>query len=251
MMPHLRCWAADVTPRSHYHTNSNVCLICMSSHPERRRRRIGGGMEDGDSDLLADEQEEEPIVNLEQYQGPLAEFLALDTTRRQVRRMIKSFLQDYRDPVSNSAVYVLAIDRMVKTNATSLEINYFHLSRTVPILAIWLADEPDTLLELFNEETRAIVIESYPEYHRISTDIYVRIARLPVVDTLRELRQTHLNILVKVEGVVVRRTAVFPQLRMVKYNCVKCGILMGQSTAWMLRWSLLSVGGHIANNQLF
>ena len=41
----------------------------------------------------------------------------------------------------------------------------------------------------------------------------MRMTDLPVKDSLRELRQTHLNCLVKVSGVVTRRTSVFPQLK--------------------------------------
>lgn len=37
----------------------------------------------------------------------------------------------------------------------------------------------------------------------------------------------HLNALIKVSGVVTRRTGVFPQLRYVKYNCSRCGFILG------------------------
>ena len=40
-------------------------------------------------------------------------------------------------------------------------------------------------------------------------------------------RQFHLNKMVKVSGVVTRRTGVFPQLQMVKFDCLKCGHLLG------------------------
>ena len=39
--------------------------------------------------------------------------------------------------------------------------------------------------------------------------------------------QTHLNALINVVGVVTRRTAVFPQLKVVHFTCVKCGSLVG------------------------
>ena len=41
----------------------------------------------------------------------------------------------------------------------------------------------------------------------------MRIADLPVSDNLRDIRQQHLNALIKVTGVVTRRTSVFPQLK--------------------------------------
>lgn len=40
-------------------------------------------------------------------------------------------------------------------------------------------------------------------------------------------RQHHLNSLVKFKGVVTRRTGVFPQLQMVKFNCNRCGHILG------------------------
>ncbi len=40
-------------------------------------------------------------------------------------------------------------------------------------------------------------------------------------------RQEHLNKLVRVSGVVTRRTGVFPQLQQVKYDCSKCGFVLG------------------------
>lgn len=37
----------------------------------------------------------------------------------------------------------------------------------------------------------------------------------------------HLNALVKVGGVVTRRTAIYPQLKMVMFDCTKCGYRVG------------------------
>jgi DNA replication licensing factor MCM2 len=43
-----------------------------------------------------------------------------------------------------------------------------------------------------------------------------------VLDKLRDLRQMHLNVLVRLGGVVVRRSGVNPQMKIVRYKC-KCG----------------------------
>lgn len=40
-------------------------------------------------------------------------------------------------------------------------------------------------------------------------------------------RQVHLDQLIKLAGVVTRRTGVFPQLQEVKFNCTKCGYVLG------------------------
>lgn len=40
-------------------------------------------------------------------------------------------------------------------------------------------------------------------------------------------RQIHLNTMIRIGGVVTRRTGVFPQLQQVKYDCNKCGAILG------------------------
>ena len=40
-------------------------------------------------------------------------------------------------------------------------------------------------------------------------------------------RAFHLNGLVRVRGVVTRRTGVFPQLKLVMFDCAKCGHTLG------------------------
>ena len=40
-------------------------------------------------------------------------------------------------------------------------------------------------------------------------------------------RHFHLNQLVRVDGVVTRRTGVYPQLQRTFYDCMKCGAVLG------------------------
>lgn len=48
-----------------------------------------------------------------------------------------------------------------------------------------------------------------------------------MLSDLRELRRSNLNKVVRVKGVVTRRTGVFPQLKYVKFDCAKCGAVLG------------------------
>ena len=83
------------------------------------------------------------------------------------------------------------------------------------------------MLEIFDEVAREVVAAKYADYHLIHDSIHVRITNLPIADSLRDLRQVHLNALIKISGVVTRRTGVFPQLKMVVFNCGKCGATVG------------------------
>ena len=59
----------------------------------------------------------------------------------------------------------------------------------------------------------------FPNYLQIKQELHVRITDIPLSDRLRDLRQGHLNSLIRVSGVVTRRTTVFPQLKAAAYDC--------------------------------
>jgi len=83
------------------------------------------------------------------------------------------------------------------------------------------------MLEIFDEVALDAIIVYFPSYKRIHSEVHVRIADLPLSLTLRDLRRSNLNNLVRVSGVVTRRTGVFPQLKYVKFDCRKCGAVLG------------------------
>ncbi|MXQ95686.1 hypothetical protein E5288_WYG018251 [Bos mutus] len=112
-------------------------------------------------------------------------------------------------------------------NRESLVVNYEDLAAREHVLAYFLPEAPAELLQIFDEAALEVVLAMYPKYDRIASRIHVRISHLPLVEELRSLRQLHLNQLIRTSGVVTSCTGVLPQLSMVKYNCNKCGFVLG------------------------
>ena len=75
-----------------------------------------------------------------------------------------------------------------------------------------------------------VILLNFPTYDQIHPEIHVRITDMPTRYSLRDLRQDQLNSLVKVGGVVTRRGGVWPMLKWVKFDCQKCGQLLGPFT---------------------
>lgn len=169
---------------------------------------------------------EEAMVNLEDFQGPLRDWVQEERVQREVQRCFRRFLTEYKDE-NGREVYPRKIDKMCRDNLNSLDVSYSHLSHSYPILAIWLTDVPKTILDLFDDVAMQVALYEFKGYDLIHDHIHVRIADLPLLDNLRDLRQIHLNALIKVSGVVTRRTNKFPQLNSVKYDCAKCGYVCG------------------------
>jgi DNA replication licensing factor MCM2 len=194
----------------------------------RHRPRRHHYDEDEDDDMMDDIMEEE--LSLEALQdvkaSSLVEWVSQHAVQRTIKREFKAFLTEYTDKHGDS-VYGSRIKALGMMNAESLEVSYDHLSSSKAILAYFLANAPGEMLKLFDEVAMDATLLHYPEYERIHSEIHVRISDLPVHYTLRQLRQTHLNCLVRVSGVVTRRSGVFPQLKYVMFDCAKCNTRLG------------------------
>jgi DNA replication licensing factor MCM2 len=164
---------------------------------------------------------EAPMVNLEQVPPQAREFLSLDLTKTEIRRQFNRFLRSYRDS-NNEPAYTNAISRMCADNLMSLDVSYFHVSITVPPLARFIVEHPDLILPLLHTELLAVAATLSPGYDSIQREVFVRIYNMPLRDKIRDLRQYHVNCLIRVWGVAIRRSGVFPQLNIAHYVC-SCG----------------------------
>ena len=108
-----------------------------------------------------------------------------------------------------------------------MPVDYAHLCATNATIAFFLTNAPQQILPIFDEVAMEVVLSGFELYDKIHDSIHVRIANLPAVEQLRDLRFIHLNTLVRVAGVVTRRSAKYPQLRYVKYKCLPCGAHIG------------------------
>ncbi|KAG0052553.1 MCM DNA helicase complex subunit [Gryganskiella cystojenkinii] len=191
-----------------------------------RRRRVH------EQDMLDDDIEDTSnmILGPEQLSDnkglPITEWVTKELTRRTIMTEFRRFLLEYVD-ANGESVYGPLIRALGESNKESLEVSYRHLSEAKSTLAYFVVNAPQEVLKMFDAIAFEVVLMEYPDYGRIHAEIHVRITDLPIISTLRDLRQADLNCLVQVTGVVTRRTGVFPQLKYVKYDCVKCGATLG------------------------
>lgn len=198
---------------------------------QRRRRRQG--QFDEDADELLDDAEIDPFTeelsleSLTDIKAPnITEWVLQPAVSRSIARELKSFLLEYTDEKGRS-VYGARIRTLGEINAESLEVSYAHLADSKAILALFLATLPAEMLKIFDIVAMEATELHYPNYLQIHQEIHVRITHFPNHLNLRDLRENSLNQLVRVSGVVTRRTGVFPQLKYVKFDCLKCGVVLG------------------------
>lgn len=98
---------------------------------------------------------------------PLREWIAQDRTRREIMTRFSRFLRRYRFPTDGPVIYPPKIRAMCSANSSSLEVSYVHLGDQAPILAIWLADVPRDMLEIFDEVLKQVVLDDFPHYNQV------------------------------------------------------------------------------------
>lgn len=196
---------------------------------QRRRRR----QYDEDADEFMGDVEIDPfneelsLESLTDIKAPsITEWIVQPAVSRSIARELKSFLLEYTDDKGRS-VYGARIRTLGEVNAESLEVSYDHLADSKAILALFLATSPTEMLKIFDIVAMEATELHYPNYSQIHQEIHVRISNFPNHLNLRDLRESNLNNLVKISGVVTRRTGVFPQLKYVKFDCLKCGVVLG------------------------
>jgi DNA replication licensing factor MCM2 len=106
-------------------------------------------------------------------------------------------------------------------------VSYLHLSVYEPILAIWVAEAPAQVLQLFHEAARTELLARRAAGAPPRRDVFVHTIKLPISDAIGDLRQSHLNALVLVAGVVTQVGPVLSLVKSVKYDCLHCGFVVG------------------------
>ncbi|KAJ2673915.1 MCM DNA helicase complex subunit [Coemansia sp. RSA 1085] len=176
---------------------------------------------------VADEERAMTLDDLKDMKGrTVAAWVSEAGPRQTIAREFRRFLLSYVDD-HGASVYGERIRQLGAANGESLELTYAHLARARPLLAYFLANAPREMLQIMDDVAMDAVLTMFPDYARIRAEIHVRVSELPTTSSLRELRQAQLNCLVRVSGVVSRRTGVFPQLKYVKFSCSKCGVVLG------------------------
>ncbi|BBN68906.1 minichromosome maintenance MCM2/3/5 family protein, partial [Prunus dulcis] len=208
---------ADFGPPRIYDDNDG-----MQSSPGRSQH--GYSREDApmtdqtDDDGYEDDDDQEAEFEMYRVQGTLREWVTRDEVQRFIAKKFKEFLLTF----VNDIEYVRLINEMC-----SLEIDYKQFIGTHLNIAIWLADAPQCVLEVMEDVAKNVVFSLHTNYKRIRQKIYVRITNWPVYDQISNIQQTHLNTMIHIGGVVTRRSGVFLQLQQVKYDCNKCGAILG------------------------
>ena len=184
-----------------------------------KRRRM---MVFGEPVLQEDEYKEmENYLSQDQIKGKESVWLQEPHTIRFIRTAFTKFIKSYKE--DGKSIYENRIIEMAQNNKQSLEVNYSHLEIKENSLAHWVIKYPEIIIPYLNDVSFELTCELFPHYSKIWKEIFVRIKDLPLPTNIRDLRCENIGHMVKLKGVLTKRTSVYPKLKTAYFNCVKCG----------------------------
>ena len=184
-----------------------------------KRRKM---MKFGEKIIEEEIEKEENYINQGNVKGNEIAWIEQPQGARYIRAAFSKFLKTYKEKGDN-IVYENRITDMSKNNKQSLEINFPHIHTANQNLSRWVLLYPDIVLPYLNDVAFELTCEIFPRYSDIYKEIFVRIKDLPILITLRNLRCEDIGHLIKIKGVITKRTNVYPKLRVAYFACVKCG----------------------------
>ncbi|ELA48172.1 hypothetical protein VCUG_00410 [Vavraia culicis subsp. floridensis] len=139
-----------------------------------------------------------------------------------IKNLFVKFLSNY-----GGRKYIKLIKTMCAENSESLMVSYTDMESFDDLLVRVLVVCAEPAIEVFDDALRVVVLGLFPNYFMIRVQVHVRVVDVPVVEELRELRNENLGCLVRIRGIVTRRSGVFPRLFLAKFICVKCRCTFG------------------------
>lgn len=126
----------------------------------------------------------ESIENLQDTKGhTVAEWVAMLGPKTEIANRFKNFLRNDVTP-SGAYLYKDKIKRMCESNLCSLEVEFTNLANKQRTLALFLPEAPLEMINIFNEVAKDLVLSMYPQYGRVTAEIFVRITDLPLIEEI-------------------------------------------------------------------
>jgi DNA replication licensing factor MCM2 len=152
----------------------------------------------------------------------LKQWLKLLINRDLIKHRFFCFLLETFNENFGSNFYCEKIYQSFFFNKKLFLISFLHLVVMDPLMAIWIIDEPHEMISIFKEAILEILYDLSKKEDSIKTDVLIKILELPICDSLKNLKNFKINTLLKIKGIVISKTNIYPFLKIFKLTCLKC-----------------------------
>ena len=137
----------------------------------------------------------------------------MENNQNQIDKVIEFIKQNYLDKIN------LALEE----DKYSIEIDFSELEKFDIDLANELLDNPENIMKIFKEALKSFDLPIESEKFEKITFRFFNLSEFRNI-RIRDLREKHLGKLIVVDGIVKRASEVRPEVYLIRFKCVKCGM---------------------------
>ncbi|CAG8734094.1 10780_t:CDS:2, partial [Acaulospora colombiana] len=140
--------------------------------PINKRRRHRVPVENQETENMEDEEDEEDYMNLEEITevkaSSVIEWVRIPAVRRGIYQQFSNFLRTYVE--DGKSVYGPRIEELTRDQLHSLNVNFQHLSKSKPVLALFLQESPEEMLKIFDEAAYNVSVQNHSGYKHLGKE---------------------------------------------------------------------------------
>lgn len=176
-----------------------------------------------DSDVNIRVDDTQPSFILADMKGHSThDWVSMAVVRGEIANRIRRFLNTFNR--ADGSNYKQLIVNVCGNNHSSIVISYDDITVADPTLALFLIDAPALMLIIFSETIFEYVLHKFPHYTRISDHMAVRIADYGGIEAISQLRNQHLDKLIRVSGIVTTSTQRLLKYKSIVFKCFRCEV---------------------------
>ena len=118
--------------------------------------------------------------------------------------------------------YIKSIKNLYLKYTKSLIISFQHIVVKDPILAIWLTEQPEKIIEIFFKTVKELIEDIFSQFFDKNFNFFIRISDLPLYNFFSVPIEIFNNSLIKIKGIVISITNSCSHISFHKLVCLKC-----------------------------
>ena len=128
----------------------------------------------------------------------------------------------FKTKFNETTIYKNQVHKMATDNLYSFNIDLDHIRQVNSEIFTMLHRDPHGILSYLDMSLFRYISGLYPLFAQHSPEIHIRLVNSSFFNSVKDLRNQNINSLVKVEGMVTKRTSVYPQVMQLYLRCEKC-----------------------------
>jgi DNA replication licensing factor MCM2 len=123
---------------------------------------------------------------------------------------------------SGNSYYLEKLRNSFSKEKKNILFSFQHLVAADPVLAIWLSNEPESILKIFQNACKSFFSDIFSIDAKKIYEFNIKISNFPLSSDFSIIKRSRINSLIKIRGVIISKSEICPNISFFKLVCLSC-----------------------------